>query len=249
MDWFIDLLKPGSFSLASTILLYSFVIFTGIFLGKVKILGVSLGVTFVLFVGILLGHFGYGVEANTLHFLREFGLILFIFSIGMQVGPGFFSSFKEGGIRMNMLAVTGILLNVVIMLVIYYLQGGSEGMTDIVEMIGVMSGAVTNTPGLGAAQQTILQVHSDAYSASQQMSMGYAAAYPLGVVGIIVTMILIKKVFKIDVKKEIEEIENEKSDSTLAPHMVTLRVTNELVAGLNMEKLPTISNCDYVFSR
>lgn len=249
MDWFIDLLKPGSFSLASTILLYSFVIFTGIFLGKVKILGVSLGVTFVLFVGILLGHFGYGVEANTLHFLREFGLILFIFSIGMQVGPGFFSSFKEGGIRMNMLAVTGILLNVVIMLVIYYLQGGSEGMTDIVEMIGVMSGAVTNTPGLGAAQQTILQVHSDAYSASQQMSMGYAAAYPLGVVGIIVTMILIKKVFKIDVKKEIEEIENEKSDSTLAPHMVTLRVTNELVAGLNMEKLHTLINCDYVFSR
>lgn len=123
MDWLIDLLKPGNYSLASTILLYSFVIFAGIFLGKVKILGVSLGVTFVLFVGILLGHFGYGVEANTLHFLREFGLILFIFSIGMQVGPGFFSSFKEGGIRMNMLAMIGIGLNVVIMLAIYFCQG------------------------------------------------------------------------------------------------------------------------------
>lgn len=249
MDWFIDLLRPGNFSLASTILLYSFVIFAGIYLGKVKILGVSLGVTFVLFVGIVLGHFGYGVESNTLHFLREFGLILFIFSIGMQVGPGFFSSFKEGGIRMNMLAMLGIALNVGIMLAIYFIQGGSEGASSIVEMVGVMSGAVTNTPGLGAAQQTILQVNSDAYTASQQMSMGYAAAYPLGVVGIIVTMILIKKIFKINVNKEIDEIENEKSDSTLAPHMVTFKVTNDLVAGLSMQKLHTIISTDFVFSR
>ena len=249
MDWLIELLKPGSYSLASTILLYSFVIFAGIWLGKVKILGVSLGVTFVLFVGIVLGHFGYGVEADTLHFLREFGLILFIFSIGMQVGPGFFSSFKEGGIRMNMLAMLGIFLNVAIMLAIYFGQGGSNGGSSIIEMIGVMSGAVTNTPGLGAAQQTILQVHPDAYSASQQMSMGYAAAYPLGVVGIIVTMILIKKFFRIDVNKEIEEIENEKNDSTLAPNMCSFKVTNDLVSGLNMQKLHTLISCDYVFSR
>lgn len=249
MDWFINLLKPGDFSLANTILLYSFVIFAGIYLGKVKILGVSLGVTFVLFVGIVLGHFGYVVEPNTLHFLREFGLILFIFSIGMQVGPGFFSSFKEGGIRMNMLALLGIGLNVLITIVIFYLQGGENGSSSIVEMIGVMSGAVTNTPGLGAAQQTILQVHSDAYTASQQMSMGYAAAYPLGVVGIILTMIIIKKVFRIDVNKEINEVENEKTDSTLAPNMVTFKVTNELVAGLNMQKLHTLISCDYVFSR
>ncbi|MDE6768955.1 MAG: putative transporter, partial [Muribaculaceae bacterium] len=249
MDWFIDLLKPGNFSLASTILLYSFVIFAGIYLGKVKILGVSLGVTFVLFVGILLGHFGYGVEANTLHFLREFGLILFIFSIGMQVGPGFFSSFKEGGIRMNMLAMLGIGLNVLIMLVIYFCQGGASGESSIVEMIGVLSGAVTNTPGLGAAQQTILQVNSEAYEASQQMSMGYAAAYPLGVVGIILTMIIIKKVFKINVDKEIQEIETEKKDSTTAPVMVTFKVTNDLVSGLDMQKLHTLISSDYVFSR
>ena len=249
MDWFIDLLKPGNLSLASTILLYSFVIFAGIYLGKVKILGVSLGVTFVLFVGIILGHFGYGVESNTLHFLREFGLILFIFSIGMQVGPGFFSSFKEGGIRMNMLAMLGIGLNVAIMIGIYFAQGGSSGMTSIVEMVGVMSGAVTNTPGLGAAQQTILQVHPDAYTSSQAMSMGYAAAYPLGVIGIIVTMILIKKFYKVDVQKEIEEIENEKSDSTLAPHMCSFKVTNDLVSGLSMLKLHTLISADYVFSR
>lgn len=171
MDWLIDLLKPGNFSLASTILLYSFVIFAGIYLGKIKILGVSLGVTFVLFVGIILGHFGFGVEANTLHFLREFGLILFIFSIGMQVGPGFFSSFKEGGITMNMLAVLGIALNVVIMLAIYFAQGGASGMTSIIEMIGVMSGAVTNTPGLGAAQQTVLQIQPDAYTTAERTAI------------------------------------------------------------------------------
>lgn len=192
MDWLIDLLKPHSVSLASTILLYSFVIFAGIYLGKIKIFGVSLGVTFVLFVGLLMGHFGYIVQNDTLHFLREFGLILFIFSIGMQVGPGFFSSFKEGGLRLNALALTGIGLNVVVMLAIYFIQGGSDGSTSIHEMVGIMSGAVTNTPGLGAAQQTVLQVNEEAYGASQQMSMGYAAAYPLGVVGIILTMILIK---------------------------------------------------------
>lgn len=249
MDWFIELLRPGNMSLASTVLLYSFVIFAGIFLGKVKILGVSLGVTFVLFVGILLGHFGYAVEGNTLHFLREFGLILFIFSIGMQVGPGFFSSFKEGGIRMNMLAVTGIALNVVIMLSIYYLQGGADGATSITDMIGVMCGAITNTPALGAAQQTVLQVNSSAYDVSQQMSMGYAAAYPLGVIGIILTMILIKVIFKIDNAKETAELEAESNNSELAPLMMTLRVTNDLIDGLNMLKLHTLISADYVVSR
>ncbi len=249
MDWFIELLRPGNMSLASTVLLYSFVIFAGIFLGKVKILGVSLGVTFVLFVGILLGHFGYAVEGNTLHFLREFGLILFIFSIGMQVGPGFFSSFKEGGIRMNMLAVTGIALNVVIMLSIYYLQGGADGATSITDMIGVMCGAITNTPALGAAQQTVLQVNSSAYDVSQQMSMGYAAAYPLGVVGIILTVILSKVIFKVNIDDEIKDVDDEKKDSTQAPAILTYKVTNELVSGLSMVKLHTLITCDYTCSR
>lgn len=249
MDWFIELLRPGNMSLASTVLLYSFVIFAGIFLGKVKIFGVSLGVTFVLFIGILLGHFGYAVEGNTLHFLREFGLILFIFSIGMQVGPGFFSSFKEGGIRMNMLAMIGIGLNVVIMLTIYFFQGGSEGTSSISDMIGVMCGAITNTPALGAAQQTVLQVDFSAYDVSQQMSMGYAAAYPLGVVGIIVTMIAIKAIFKINVDNEIKEIDDEKSDSSQVPAVLTYKVTNELISGLSMVKLHNLISCNYTCSR
>lgn len=249
MEWIIDLLRPGSESLASTILLYSFVIFAGIFLGKIKIFGVSLGVTFVLFIGILLGHVGYVVQGDTLHFLREFGLILFIFSIGMQVGPGFFSSFKEGGIRLNALALTGIGLNVVIMLVIYFLQGGSEGATTIDQLVGVLSGAVTNTPGLGAAQQTVLQVQPEAYNISQQMSMGYAAAYPLGVVGIIITMIVVRKVFKINVDDEIREVEEHNNDSQLAPHVVTFKVTNNLIVGLSIRKLHTLINANFVISR
>ncbi len=249
MDWLIDLLRPHNVSMASTIVLYSFVIFTGIYLGKIKFFGVSLGVTFVLFVGILLGHFGYEADGNVLHFLREFGLILFIFSIGMQVGPGFFSSFKEGGIQMNMLAMIAIALNVGITITIYFLQGGADGETSIDQMVGIMSGAVTNTPGLGAAQQTFLQVNPDGYDVSQQMSMGYAAAYPLGVIGIILTMILLKAFFKINLDKETQEIENDQKSSELAPHRVTFKVTNAMINGLNMQKLHTILSVNYVMSR
>lgn len=249
MNWLIELLFPGNLSLASSILLYSLVIFAGIYLGKVKIMGVSLGVTFVLFVGIFLGHLGYVVDGDTLHFLREFGLILFIFSIGMQVGPGFFSSFKEGGIRMNGLAMVGIALNVAITIAIYYIQGGEHGNTTISQLVGIMSGAVTNTPGLGAAQQTVLQVDASAYDISQQMSMGYAAAYPLGVIGIILTMIVIKKIFGVDVDKEIREVEEEKTDSMLAPHMVTVRVTNDLMAGMTIQKIHAVISANFVISR
>lgn len=249
MDWLLELFEPNNLSLPSTIILYSAVIFTGIYLGKIKIFGVSLGVTFVLFVGLLLGHFGYTTSPEVLNFLRDFGLILFIFSIGMQVGPGFFSSFKEGGIRMNLLALLGISLNVAVMLAIYYIQGGAEGSTSISQMVGIMQGAVTNTPGLGAAQQTFLQVVPDGGNVSQQMSMGYAAAYPLGVIGIILTMILIKVIFKIDNAKETAELEAESNNSELAPHMMTLRVTNDLIDGLNMLKLHTLISADYVVSR
>ena len=151
MEWLTNLICPGSESLASTLVLYSFVIAAGVYLGKIKVAGISLGVTFVLFVGILMGHFGYIVNAEVLKFIREFGLILFIFSIGIQVGPGFFSSFKKGGVRLNMLAVLAIALNVAIVLIIFLIENGN---TEIYALVGVMSGAVTNTPGLAAAQQT-----------------------------------------------------------------------------------------------
>ncbi|MCM1318791.1 MAG: putative transporter [Muribaculaceae bacterium] len=253
MEWLIELLKPGEVTLASTILLYSFVIFSGICLGKIKFFGISLGVTFVLFVGILMGHFGYIAAPDTLNFLRDFGLILFIFSIGMQVGPGFFSSFKEGGIKLNMLALIGICLNVVLMMGLYYVEGGDGGVVKISEMVGVMSGAVTNTPGLGAAQQTVIQAMPDnaelANTLSADMSMGYAAAYPLGVIGIIVAMLIIRSLYKIDVAAEIRNIEEDKDKSQLKPHVVTFEVSNNLISGLSIAKLHQLISCNFVISR
>ena len=237
----ISLLAPGNVSLASTIALYSFVIAAGIWLGKIKIGGVSLGVTFVLFAGIIMGHFGYTVDGNVLKFVREFGLIIFIFAIGLQVGPSFFSSFKQGGVRLNLLAVLGIALNAAIVIVIFLIERGD---TSISALVGIMSGAVTNTPGLAAAQQTVNSVDD-----ANLMDMGYAAAYPLGVVGIIASMFIIKGIFRIKIEDEIAEIEAERDNSQLKPHLVTMEVTNQLVAGKSLAELHDIIQCNFVISR
>ena len=244
MDIFTNLLMPGNTSIAATLVLYSFVIAAGIYIGKMKIFGVSLGVTFVLFVGILMGHFGYIVDDAILKFVREFGLILFIFSIGLQVGPGFFSSFKKGGMRLNALAVTGIALNVAIVLCIYYFGN----INDISALVGVMSGAVTNTPGLAAAQQTISQMTQSAEEANL-MASGYAAAYPLGVVGIILSMFVIKGIFRIKTEDEIKKIEEEQEDSHLKPFLLTTKVSNQLVDGMTLVKLHDVVQTNFVVSR
>lgn len=240
LSWLITLLGPGHTELANTLVLYSFVIAVGVFLGKLKIGSVSLGVTFVLFVGILMGHFGYIVDANVLKFVREFGLILFIFAIGIQVGPGFFASFKKGGMRLNGLAVLGIVLNVAIVMAIYYTTDNP----DINALVGIMSGAVTNTPGLAAAQQTA--GNADAINT---MSMGYAAAYPLGVCGIIGAMFLIKALFRIKAEKEIKAIEDENEKLHTKPNIVSIEVSNHLINGKSLRELHDIIQCDFVISR
>ena len=240
MEWLINLIGPGHTELASTLVLYSFVIAAGIFLGKLKIGGISLGVTFVLFVGIVMGHFGYEVNAEVLKFVREFGLILFIFAIGIQVGPGFFSSFKKGGVLLNGLAVLIILLNVANVLSIFYIDGN----TSISALVGVMSGAVTNTPGLAAAQQT-----AGSTEAINIMAMGYAAAYPLGVIGIITSMLVLKAVFRINTEDEIKAIENEMEGSMQKPLIVSFEVTNKLIDGKTLYELHQILDCDFVVSR
>lgn len=241
MDTLQSLFAPGNVNLASTIALYSFVIAMGVLLGKLKIGGVSLGVTFVLFVGILMGHFGYTVNGEILKFVREFGLILFIFAIGLQVGPGFFSSFKEGGVRLNALAVLAVALNAGIVVAIYYLE---RGHTSMAALVGVMSGAVTNTPGLAAAQQA-----TSSAEAANTMAMGYAAAYPLGVVGIIAAMFVVKAIFRIKVDREVAELEAEKENSQLKPFLVSMEVTNKLVEGMTMARLHDIIQCNFVVSR
>ncbi len=244
MDAIAHLFMPGEVSIASTLVLYSFVIAAGIYIGKVKIFGISLGVTFVLFVGILMGHFGYMVASNILKFVREFGLILFIFSIGLQVGPGFFSSFKKGGMRLNLLAVLGIMLNVAIVLGIYFFGN----IHDISALVGVMSGAVTNTPGLAAAQQTVTTLTSSPEQANI-MASGYAAAYPLGVIGIILSMFVIKWVFRINTATEIEKIEKEQEESHLKPFMLSVKVENQLVDGKTLLQLHDIVRTNFVVSR
>lgn len=244
MEWILDLLMPGNETIASTLVLYSFVIAAGIYIGKLKICGVSLGVTFVLFVGILMGHFGYIVNDSILKFIREFGLILFIFSIGLQVGPGFFSSFKKGGMRLNFLAVLIIALNVIIVLGIYYFGN----INDINALVGVMSGAVTNTPGLAAAQQTVSQLYQGQGQADL-MASGYAAAYPLGVVGIILSMFVIKAVFKISTDKEIKEIEDDQANAQLKPYLLSVKVTNQLIDCRTLLQLHDVIQCNFVVSR
>ena len=240
MEWLFNLIGPGHMELASTLVLYSFVIAAGVFLGKLKIAGVSLGVTFVLFVGIIMGHFGYVVNPEVLKFVREFGLILFIFSIGIQVGPGFFSSFKKGGVLLNGLAVLIVALNVAITLAIFYIDGNP----DITALVGVMSGAVTNTPGLAAAQQT-----AGNPEAINVMAMGYAAAYPLGVIGIILSMFVLKAIFRINTENEIKEIEHRQEDEQQKPLILSFEVTNQLINGKTLFELHQILDCDFVVSR
>ena len=240
-------------SVAHTVILYAFVIAAGVFLGKIKVFGVSLGVTFVLFVGLLAGHFGFVAEKNILHFVQEFGLILFVYSIGLQVGPSFFSSFKKGGMRLNMLAVGIVALNIVVMLSIYFLNSDK---IELPMMVGILSGAVTNTPGLGAAQQTLAQISADSTLAGgsgaaevPDIAMGYAAAYPLGVIGIILTMLVIRAIFKIKLDKENKQIEEENENSQLVPHIVTYKVENQLIAGKTLEELSKLIDRNFVISR
>lgn len=244
-DWLLTLLSPGNTSLAATILLYAFVIFSGVFLGKIKIGGISLGVTFVLFMGLIVGHLGYEVDRDVLLFIQEFGLILFIFSIGLQVGPAFFSSFKKGGMLLNGLAVLAIALDVVIVLAIFFIDGD----TPIGALVGVMSGAVTNTPGLGAAQQAVVQVNPDAVNVTNVMAMGYAAAYPLGVIGIILSMLIIRAIFRIKVENEVKKVEEDNENSQLVPHVVTYELTNKLIDGTSLKNLHDIIQCNFVVSR
>ena len=242
MEWLSNLIFTPS--LANTVILYSFIIAAGVWLGKRKIFGVSLGVTFVLFVGILVGHFTdyFSINKQVLDFAKELGLILFVYSIGLQVGPGFFSSFKKGGMTLNFLALGVILLNIATVITIYYTTNAR-----MEDLVGVLSGAVTNTPGLGAAQQALDQLGKAADIPSA--SAGYAAAYPLGVVGIILSMIIIKKIFRIDSSAESKKIEEENEAAILKPIIMSLQVENKMLDGKTLRQIIDFLGRDFVISR
>ena len=242
MEWLNNLIfTPG---LANTVILYSFIIAAGVWLGKRKIFGVSLGVTFVLFVGIFVGHFTeyFSINKQVLDFAKELGLILFVYSIGLQVGPGFFSSFKKGGMTLNLLALGIIFLNIATVITIYFTTNAR-----MEDLVGVLSGAVTNTPGLGAAQQALDQLGKSADIAST--SAGYAAAYPLGVVGIILSMIILKKIFKISTTAESKKIEEENEAAVLKPIIMSLQVENKMLDGKTLRQIIDFLGRDFVISR
>ncbi len=245
MEWLISLLTKES--IAHIILLYSFVIAIGVMLGKIKFFGISLGVTFVLFVGILVGHFGFTVPDEVLHFIREFGLILFIFSIGLQVGPSFFSSFKKGGMKQNLLAASVVLLGVVVTIGLYYSFGGRIPMPMFV---GILSGAVTNTPGLGAAQEALRQLH-DAGQITEipQIALGYAVAYPLGVTGIILSLIFLRVIFKVSFDDETKKLNEMKSESLDTPKIITIKVQSKAIDGKNLSQIRKLIGRQFVVSR
>ena len=233
MDWLSALLFEDG--IAHTILIFSFVIFSGLIFGKVKIFGISLGATFVLFMGILVGHFGFSVNHEISDFIKDFGLILFIYSIGLQVGPGFFSSFKKGGITLNLFAGGIVLLGVIVTVAFYYILNGRVSMPMLV---GIMSGAVTNTPGLGAAQEALRQAHeAGQITEIPQIALGYAVAYPLAVVGIILSIILMRVFFKINLKSEADELETEDESLQEQPERLTIKFTNKALAGKPLHEI------------
>ncbi len=241
MNWLESLLWDPT-SVAHIVCLYAFVISVGVLLGKIKIFGVSLGVTFVLFAGILMGHFGFTGETHILHFIREFGLILFVFCIGLQVGPSFFSSFKKGGMTLNMLAVGIVVLNIAVALGIYFI---ANGRLELPMTIGILYGAVTNTPGLGAAQEALNQLN---YT-GDPIALGYACAYPLGVVGIIGSIIAIRYIFRINFAKEEEDLNKQDNDMKHKPHMLHLEVRNESIDGKKLLQIKDFLGRPFVCSR
>lgn len=240
MNWINDLLWGEG--IGHSILLLSFVIALGIQLGKIKVYGVSLGITWVLFVGIILGHFGFTINHNVIHFFKEFGLILFVYSVGMQVGPGFFSSFKKGGVTLNVLACGIVFLGVATAIVIHFITG-----IPMSTMVGILSGAVTNTPGLGAAQQA----YSDMTGTSDEtIALGYAVAYPLGVVGIILAIMFVRYVFRVNFDTETEKLDSEEDKHVNEAKPVSLIVKNPAIFGKSVYELSNLlEHSDFVISR
>lgn len=241
MNWLVNLFTQHSF--AHTMIVFSLVIAIGIMLGKVKILGISLGVTWVLFIGLLFSFLGVTVETELQDFLKEFGLVLFVYTLGLQVGPGFFASLNKNAISNNFLAGLIVLLGILITIVFFLISGNSIGI-----MTGIMSGAVTNTPGLAAAQTTLGNISSNS-SGITTMTLAYAVAYPFGVFGIIVSMLLLKRIFRIDIVKETElqnKLQNLREDKVISKH---LKLENKQLIGKSIHQIFEMIKTPIVVSR
>ncbi|MBQ7512694.1 MAG: putative transporter [Prevotella sp.] len=245
-QWLKDLFTATD-SVAHIALLYAIVIAVGVYLGKIKVGGISLGVTFVLFAGILAGHIGFTAPTPILTFIQDFGLILFVFMIGMQVGPGFFESFGTAGIKLNGLAAAGILLNILVMFACYFIFFDTQDVNALPMMVGTLYGAVTNTPGLGAANEALQSVFPDG---GPQIASAYACAYPLGVLGIIGATILIRYICKVRLEKEEARLKAmEETAANKKPYKMHLEVSNKYLEGKTLLQVHDFLNRDFVVSR
>lgn len=246
MEFFKELIfgVPESFSggVAHSVIVLSLVIAAGYILAKIRIKGISLGITWILFAGIFLGHFGITLDSRLLSFIKEFGLILFVYSIGIQVGPGFFSAFRAGGLKLNLIAAGSIAVSVITTIVIHLITK-----LPISTMVGILYGAVTNTPGLGAAQQTYTDITG---TNAPEIAMGYAVAYPLGVVGAILTLLLLRYLTKINPKEE-EEAATKISGSGSRQEVVraVALVTEDKGNGKKISWLTEQLNSKFIISR
>ncbi|MDP3436184.1 MAG: putative transporter [Bacteroidales bacterium] len=228
-------------SVAQSVVILAAVISVGILLSKIKIANISFGITWILFAGIAFSHFGLRINTDMLHFVKEFGLILFVYSIGLQVGPGFFSSFKKGGVTLNLLDTSIVLLWVITTVILHFVTG-----LPISTMVGILSGAITNTPGLGAAQQTFIEVNG---VSDPSIAMGYAVAYPLGVLGIITSILLVKVIFKISLKSELEKIEEQNRDNPNETLKLSIAINNPSIYGKKIESIKKLLDRSFVISR
>lgn len=247
MNWLINLFTTTD-SVAHIAMLYAIVISIGVLLGKVKVGGISLGVTFVLFAGIVAGHIGFTAPTNILSFIQDFGLILFVFCIGLQVGPGFFESFKKGGVSLNLLATVTILLNIGVMFACYWLFFDTKNIKNLPMMVGTLYGAVTNTPGLGAANEALTSVFPQGHI--PQIASGYACAYPLGVLGIIGATIAIRYITRVKLEKEEKQLAEQEDENPKAkPHQMHLKVSNAYIAGRSLLEISQFLNRDVICTR
>ena len=247
MNWLINLFITTD-SVAHIAMLYAIVISIGVLLGKVKVGGISLGVTFVLFAGIVAGHIGFTAPTNILSFIQDFGLILFVFCIGLQVGPGFFESFKKGGVSLNLLATVTILLNIGVMFACYWIFFDTKNIKNLPMMVGTLYGAVTNTPGLGAANEALTNVF--AHGNVPEIASGYACAYPLGVLGIIGATIAIRYITRVKLEKEEKQLAEQEDENPKAkPHQMHLKVSNAYIAGRSLLEISQFLNRDVICTR
>ena len=236
MNWFIELFTEQTFIQAVTVL--SLISATGLMLGNIKVFGLSFGVTFVFFAGIIAGHFGISIDPEMLALAQNFGLILYIYSLGLQVGPGFFSSFKHGGIKANLLATALLILGTLMAMIIHWTTGVSAADT-----VGLLAGAVTNTPMLGAGQQALLQIDPENVQGANSMAMACATAYPFGLIGMILSVMILRKIFA---PKSSSKSSDASADNTF---ITEYQISNPAIFGKSIMEIRKDADCQFVISR